>query len=63
MLFGHKKNINKMKMLLSTVKFMFYFSIIMSTMITFYYVDLYNKLSKQLNSIENRVKKLQEAEN
>lgn len=50
-------------MLLSTVKFMFYFSIIMSTMITFYYVDLYNKLSKQLNSIENRVKKLQEAEN
>lgn len=50
-------------MIYGTIKLVFYLSIIMSTMITFYYVDLYNKLSKQLTSIETRVKKLQTTSN
>lgn len=41
------------------IKLIYHLAIIMSTMITFYYVDLYNKLLKQLTSIENRLKKMQ----
>lgn len=42
-----------------TIKFVYHLVVIMSVMITFYYVDLYNKLLKKLTSIETRVKKLQ----
>jgi len=58
-----QKYITLTQMIYGTIKLVFYLSIIMSTMITFYYVDLYNKLSKQLTSIETRVKKLQTTSN
>lgn len=43
----------------STIKLLYHLVVIMSVMITFYYVDLYNKLLEKLTSIETRVKKLQ----
>lgn len=42
-----------------TIKLIYHLVVIMSVMITFYYVDLYNKLLSKLTSIDNKVKKLQ----
>lgn len=44
-------------MILNTVKLIFYIAVIASIFTTFFYVDLYNKLLKEVQSINRKLKK------
>ena len=49
-------------MFMSLIKIVFYIAVIMSTLITFYYVELYNKLLKEVELINKRLNKIAKAQ-
>ena len=44
-------------MILGTVRFVYYIAVIVSIFTTFFYVDLYTKLLKEVQSINRKLKK------